>query len=61
MSSTGKPTPRRPLLALAVFADGRRTPMMGWTVNAGETHQTALLRTALEQGAEYVEIIATLH
>ena len=61
MSSSSKPTLRRPLLALAVFADGRRTPMMAWTVNAGETHQSALLRTALEQGAEYVEIIATLH
>jgi hypothetical protein len=44
-----------------VFADGRRTPVMAWTVNAGETQQSALLRTALEQGAEYVEIIATLH
>jgi hypothetical protein len=51
----------RPLLAVAVYKDGRKVPMMGWTVNAGETHYTAIQRTALEDGAEYAEIIATLH
>jgi hypothetical protein len=61
VSSSSKQIPRRPLLALAVFADGHRAPVMAWTVNAGETQHSALLRTALEQGAEYVEIIATLH
>jgi hypothetical protein len=46
---------------VAVYQDGRKVPMMGWTVNAGETHYTAIQRTALEDGAEYAEIIATLH
>ena len=51
----------RPVLALAVYSDGRKVPMTGWTVNAGETHYTAIQRTALEDGADYAEIIATLH
>jgi len=51
----------RPLLAVAVYKDGRKVPMTGWTVNAGETHYTAIQRTAMEDGAEYAEIIATLH
>lgn len=51
----------RPLLALAVFADGSKKPLLGWTVEYGETHYEALQRTAIEIGAERAEIIATLH
>jgi len=51
----------RPVLALAVFADGRKVPLLGWVVKVGETLQSALHRTAVEDGAEYAEIVATLH
>ena len=59
-TDTSKKRPR-PFLALAVYADGRKKPVMAWTVKAGETHRSALQRTAIEHGAEYVEIVATLH
>lgn len=58
LSSENRP---RPLLALAVYADGRKVPMTGWIVEAGETHYAAIQRAAIEDGAEYAEIIATLH
>jgi hypothetical protein len=34
---------------------------MGWIVEAGESHYAAIQRAAIEDGAEYAEIIATLH
>lgn len=46
---------------MAVYADGRRIPLMGWVVEAGESHYSAIQRAAIEDGAEYAEIIATLH
>lgn len=46
----------RPYLASAVFADGSRAVIDGWTVLDGETCEEAMQRTAQEMDAVRAEI-----